>query len=215
MRLTAGMINIKVSRQKHSRLKVENDMKREKNMILVMITLLVTAALLAGCISGQKAPENPAPESTAPETVSPGSTAPGNTTQGGNTALANADGEMAPYAVKTVLREMTSADPEKGIGVYGRYTELSAEGEVPEALSKALAEANARAKESVETRAAAFLAENSFPAAEKDSDTQDADTQDRFRYRNISYIVNVTRADKALFSILETEMDSGIGNAPG
>ena len=68
-------------------------MKREKNMILVMITLLVTAALLAGCISGQKAPENPAPESTAPETVSPGSTAPGNTTQGGNTALANADGE--------------------------------------------------------------------------------------------------------------------------
>ncbi len=215
MRLTARMINIKVSRQKHSRLKVENDMKREKNMILVMITLLVTAALLAGCISGQKAPENPAPESTAPGSTAPGTTAPGNTTQGGNTSLGNADGEMAPYAVKTVLREMTSADPEKGIGVYGRYTELSAEGEVPEALSKALAEANARAKESVETRAAAFLAENSFPAAEKESDAQDPDTQDRFRYRNISYIVNVTRADKALFSILETEMDSGIGDAPG
>ena len=109
------------------------------------------------------------------------------------------------YAVRTVLRELTSVVPEQGIGVYGRYTELAADGEIPEVLAGILAEANARAKENVESRAEQFLAENAaLPAA-------DSDVTDRYRYRNISCIVNVTRADDVLYSILETEMESGLG----
>ena len=80
---------------------------------------------------------------------------------------------------------------------------------MPEALSRVLAEVNARAKNCVEAGAERFLAENRYqPAA-------GADEKLPIRYRNLSYIVNVTRADDILFSILETEMESGIGDAEG
>ena len=54
------------------------------------------------------------------------------------------DNKVEVYPVKTVLRELFSVDPEKRIGVYGRYTELTAEDDVPEALSRIIAEVNAR-----------------------------------------------------------------------
>ena len=111
------------------------------------------------------------------------------------------------YAVKSTLKEISLADPEKGIGAYGRYTELSAEGEVPAALSMAISEMNELAKTSVEAKVQRFLSENDYPAAEKGEDFETP-----YRYRNISCIVNVTRADDALFSILVTEMESGLGD---
>lgn len=137
----------------------------------------------------------------------------------GGTRQQNGTGEQAhgseksdrkTYPVKTTLKELISVDPEKGVGVYGRYTELTAQGEVPEVIARTLAEVNARVKESVETKASRFLAENAFPTAAKN----DAVTE-RYRYRNISYIANVTRADETLISILETEMETGIGNTLG
>lgn len=117
--------------------------------------------------------------------------------------------ENAAFAVKTTLKEMTEVDPEKGIGVYGRYTELTAEGNVPESLSRILAQVNERAKETVEAGAKRFLNNNSYPAVKGSVVTK------RYRYHNISCIVNVTRADETLFSILETEMESGIGGLAG
>ncbi|MCR4723246.1 MAG: hypothetical protein K5629_05660 [Eubacteriales bacterium] len=114
------------------------------------------------------------------------------------------------YAVKTTLKELMSVDPKKGIGAYGRYNELTAQSKVPEVISRTLAEVNARSKEHVETKAAGFLAENRFPVA-----AIIGAVTEKYRYRNISYIANVTRADETLFSILETEMESGIGNAAG
>ncbi len=158
--------------------------------------------------------------------------APGKDKSGDQMPVSKGSGTKA-YAVKTALREMTSVDPAKGIGVYGRYTELSAEGEVPEVLSKLISEVNARAKENVEKRAEKFLSENGYPVVAEapgnteatgaeDTETtdspeiaEDPGTADSFRYRNISYIVNVTRADETLISILETEMDSGIGESEG
>nr|MCR4655178.1 hypothetical protein [Lachnospiraceae bacterium] len=120
------------------------------------------------------------------------------------------EGAPEAFAVKTVLREQNFVDPEKGIGVYGRYTELMAEGEVPEAFLKVLIEVNDRAKKSVETRAGRFLSENGYPPLSELSDLTDG-----YRYRNVSYIVNVTRADGNLFSILETGMENGIGDSEG
>ena len=153
-------------------------------MILICIIVLFAAVLLSGCDEQQNGTADPAPVSKS--------------------------SEVRTYAVKTSLRELFSVDPEKGIGVYGRYTELAAEGEVPETLSRILSEVNARAKESVETRAEQFLAENEYPITAEGSAVTD-----RYQYRSISCIVNVTRADDVLFSILETEMETGIGNAPG
>ena len=111
------------------------------------------------------------------------------------------------YAVKTTLKELSLADPEKGIGVYGRYTELSSEGKVSEAFSMVLSEINEMARKTVEEKAQRFLSENDYPVADDRTDSEDL-----FRYRNISCIVNVTRADDALFSILVTEMESGLGD---
>ncbi len=163
-----------------------------KKMILICITVIFAAILLAGCLSrpdGGKEPSQKPAQKPAQEQGSAGCEA---------------------YAVKTALKELTSVDPEKGIGVYGRYTELTAEGDVPEVLSRALAEVNARAKESVETKAGLFLAENKYPVL-----ADGASVTEPYRYHNISYITNVTRADGILFSILETEMESGIGGAEG
>ena len=120
------------------------------------------------------------------------------------------DNKVEVYPVKTVLRELFSVDPEKRIGVYGRYTELTAEDDVPEALSRIIAEVNARAKETVEAEAERFLAENRYRKRKAGSGAED-----HFRYHNVSCIVNVTRADSVLFSILEAEMISGIGEKEG
>lgn len=174
-------------------------MKRAKKMILILIAVLIAALLLAGCIPGQNTTETPAPESTAPESTAPGSAGSGKRDPG-----------KEAFAVKTTLRELTSVDPEKGIGVYGRYTELTAAGEVPEALSRIIDEVNARAKETVEAKAKRFLAENEYPVLAAGSAVTE-----RYSYRNISYIVNVTRADNVLISILETEMEKGIGDQKG
>ena len=195
-------------------------MERMKKMVLIGISVLAAAGLfLMSCSQqqngtdapsqGSETPGSSAPGNGAPGNTAPGNNAPGNSTPGSRTPAGGGPGSEA-YAVKSVLRELFSVDPDKGIGVYGRYTELTAEGNVPEALSRVLAEVNARAKESVETRAARFLAENKFTSA--DADLSEGD---RFRYRNISYITNVTRADQFLFSILETEMESGIGDKGG
>ena len=120
------------------------------------------------------------------------------------------DNKVEVYPVKTVLRELFSVDPEKRIGVYGRYTELTAEDDVPEALSRIIAEVNARAKETVEAEAERFLKENKYRKKKAKYGAED-----HFRYHNISCIVNVTRADSVLFSILEAEMICGIGEKEG
>ena len=156
--------------------------------MFVIVSVLFAALLVLGFVPKQKAAKDPAADPVP----------------------AGREGAPETYEVRTALKELFSADPEKGIGVYGRYTELSAEGEVPEAFSRVLAEANARAKESVEERAERFLSENGYPPV-----SGNPDAAERFRYRNISYIVNVTRADENLFSILETEMEAGIGDAAG
>ena len=159
-------------------------MKRIGRMVLTGAVVLIGGLLLNGCIPRPGGTEKPDPSVSSPQ---------GNASAGEN------------YAVRTVLRELTSVVPEQGIGVYGRYTELAADGEIPEVLAGILAEANTRAKENVESRAEQFLAENAaLPAA-------DSDVTDRYRYRNISCITNVTRADGVLYSILETEMESGLG----
>lgn len=157
-------------------------MKRVKKMALTGILAMFAAMLTAGCVTEEKNNSDaaaPAPVREAPESE--------------------------VYAVRTTLRELTEVDPEKGIGVYGRYTELTAEGEVPETLSRVLAEVNAHAKENVETKAAHFLEVNEYPAIAAGSAAAG-----EFGYRNISCIVNVTRADSGLFSILETEIESGL-----
>ena len=158
--------------------------KRVRKMVLLSVGTLLSVLLTAGCGTRQ------------PPAADPAGTSKG--------------ADSGTYAVRTELKEVYSADPEKKIGVYGRYTELSADGEVPETLARVLGEANARAKGDIERKAAKFLAENEFPAAAEES----AETE-HFRYRNISHIVNVTRADDVILSLLETEMESGIGDAEG
>ena len=191
--------------------------------MLICIPVLLAAIVLIGCasrkpVTGDAGPGplgDPGETVSGPETQNASSKSTGGKNTGGkNTGGKNTVGKLfgskaegsAPYAVKSELRELFSVDPRKGIGVYGRYTELTAQGEVPEALSRVLAEANARAKESVEAKAARYLAENHFPPA-----AGGMSVTERYRYHNISYIVNVTRADDVLFSILETETESGIG----
>ena len=162
--------------------------------LFVCIAVLLAAVFMIGCTPRQNG--NGGPETTpAPNAPSP--QAPGNTGKGADA--------VGAFAVRTALKELTSVDQEKGVGVYGRYTELTAEGEVPELLSGLLAEANTRAKESVEARAERFLAEYTAPAG------QGAGTADQYKWRTISHIVNVTRADEVLVSLLETEMEAGAG----
>ena len=150
-----------------------NEMERMKKMVLIGISVLAAAGLfLMSCSQqqngtdapsqGSETPGSSAPGNGAPGNTAPGNNAPGNSTPGSRTPAGGGPGSEA-YAVKSVLRELFSVDPDKGIGVYGRYTELAAEGDVPEALSRVLAEVNARAKESVETRAARWK-ERSSPS---------------------------------------------------
>ena len=173
-------------------------MNSVKKAIVAGLTALFAAILMIGCA--------PQPNGETGQASGQNSAGAGqNSTGAGQNSIGN-----SAYAVKITLAELTEVDPEKGIGVYGRYTQLTAEGEVPEAFAQALTEANARAKEIVETKARDFWAENSYPI-----EAPGSAVTEQYRYRNISYIVNVTRADDALFSILETEMESGIRNVPG
>ena len=119
-------------------------MKRIGRMVLTGAVVLIGGLLLNGCIPRPGGTEKPDPSVSSPQ---------GNASAGEN------------YAVRTVLRELTSVVPEQGIGVYGRYTELAADGEIPEVLAGILAEANARAKENVRAgclRAARLSAASPF-----------------------------------------------------
>ncbi|MBR3396721.1 MAG: hypothetical protein IKG70_02575 [Lachnospiraceae bacterium] len=194
-------------------------MQNSRIKILICSTALTAAMLLAGCGSWQTGTADPAQANSVSGSTAEGSSAQENNGRDSEASESKPKESKAPesspadyeaFAVKTELKELTLADPEKGIGVYGRYTELTAEGEVPEVLSKTLAEVNARAKESVETKARLFLDENNYPVK-----AAGAAVTDRYRYRNISYIVNVTRADGAFISFLETEMEDGIGDTEG
>ena len=156
------------------------------NKMLLLCTAVLTAAFLAGSARHQ---------------VTAAASA-----EGGKTS----ENEIRIYSVKTALKEQFSVDPEKRIGVYGRYTELTAEDGAPDALLRIIAEVNARAKETVEAEAERFLAENRYRKRKAGSGAED-----HFRYHNVSCIVNVTRADSVLFSILEAEMISGIGEKEG
>lgn len=198
-----------------------SDMKRVV-MMLILCMVVLAVIFLSGCIAVNHGKDEPVQGSGAAETgtaegnVQGGQNGQGSQSQGGQTSQSGRSSGVLTlqepgkaYSIKTALKELRLADPEKRIGVYGRYTELTAEGDVPEALSRKLSEVNARAKAQVEEKAGAFLSDNAFPAAKAD------EAEDPFSYRNISYIVNVTRADQALFSILETEMESGIGDEVG
>ena len=117
------------------------------------------------------------------------------------------NGDMAemPYEVRHTLREYVKFDPEKGIGGYGRYTEISLQEDAPGTMRKTVSEANARAKESVISRVDALMEENDFPVREPGGRV----TED-IRYAQYSYILTVTRADDALFGILETDMQKNV-----
>ena len=190
-------------------------------MILIGAAILAASIVLIGCAyrqGGTANPEKPANQTSPASPADPASPAgpasPADPASPANPAgpasparpkPAPRKGDIQTYAIRTVLRETFSVDPQKGIGVYGRYTELTPEGEVPETLARVLAEVNARAKENVEAKAGLFLADNNYPAK-----AGGAAVTERYIYRNISYIVNVTRADDTLFSILEAEIEGGI-----
>ena len=184
-----------------------------------MSCVLAAAMLLGGCTGGFEG-EPLVTTGRTNTNNSGGNNTGGNNPGGNNTGEWNhrkddmpkpvtEQNDSTPYAVKTTLRETFLADPEKGIGVYGRYTELSAGDDAPQTLKRVLADANARAKEYVEAYARDFLEENDWPVA-----AQGGTVTETYRYRNYSYIVNVTRADDVLFSVLETETVTGIGNEP-
>ena len=171
MKLPDELVSYMYDRNENGRMQVHTLLfeKRVTHMTVVCIAALLVAVFMIGCIPRQNGTDSPAPETKAPAAASE-TKAPGKPGKG-----SGADGI---YAVKTTLRELFSADPAKGTEGYGRYTELTAEGDVPETLSRVLAEVNARAKESVETKG------------------------------STSCIVNVTRADSVLFSVLEAETEN-------
>ena len=113
--------------------------------------------------------------------------------------------ETTPFAVRTALREYIVADPEKGVGGYGRYTEIEIREDWPDSLKTAVREANERAKESVHTRVDAFLQDNPHPVKEAGGTVKEP-----YQYAEFSYIVTVTRADDVLCSILETDIENHI-----
>ena len=108
-----------------------------------------------------------------------------------------------PYAVRTVLREYTAADPETRTAFYGRYTQLVPEDGAPETLRSAAAACSRRAEEAVMARA---------KRAESERAPRGPVT-DGYRTLTYGYIASVTRADGAAFSILETEFEKGIGQS--
>jgi len=140
-----------------------------------------------------------------------------------------------PYAVRTLLREYTAADPETGIGVYGRYTELQPEEGAPETLKKAAEDCNRRAEQAVRAYVDAHVpgaagagtagngAAGTGAAGNSASGTGAAGinaedvrrNEGNFLFTTYAYIATVTRADESLFSILETELVSEKPLSPG
>ena len=102
-----------------------------------------------------------------------------------------------PYIVRTTLREYTAVNPDTRVGVYGRYTELTVEGNAPETFRNAVTASNQRAEESVRTRADQIIAEKK----------PDSSKTEGYQFVTCGYIANVTRADHTAFSILETEFE--------
>lgn len=113
--------------------------------------------------------------------------------------------EQKPYAVKTVLKENSVVDPDTGTGIYTRYTELTAEEDAPETFRKAIAECNRRAEEAARRRMLSVPSALSVKALQEKSED--------YRFETYAYIVTITRADPAAFSILETEYESGLSDA--
>lgn len=108
-----------------------------------------------------------------------------------------ADFSGEPYIVRTMLREYTAVNPDSRIGVYGRYTELTVEGQAPETFRNAVTASNQRAEESVRIRADQILAEKK----------PDSSKTEGYQFVTCGYIANVTRADHTAFSFLETEFE--------
>jgi len=150
-----------------------------------------------------------------------------------------------PYVVRTNLKEYTAADPETGIGVYGRYTELVTEENAPDILKEAVADCNRRAEEAVRTYVDEHVQE-AAPAGDEDPDApeeieDDVDVEPEeieditenepetggntagdilknagnCRFSTYAYIVNITRADDTAISILETELENSRADKPG
>lgn len=101
-----------------------------------------------------------------------------------------------PYAVKTALKESSSVDPDTGTVIYLRYTELTAADNAPETFKNVIAECNRRAEEAAQRRMLSVPSKLSVEALQEKSVD--------YRFETYAYIVTVTRADHAAFSILET-----------
>ena len=128
---------------------------------------------------------------------------------GSRTAQADSGGE--PYEVRTDLKEYTAYDPYTKKGAYGRYTELSVEGQAPDTLVSAAEKYNRSAEEAVKARVDASVRIRAAQAISRKS-LLDAGLADD-EYITIGYIVNVTRADDTAFSFLVTEYEKGPGNS--
>lgn len=107
------------------------------------------------------------------------------------------DSSRMPYAVRTVLREDSVTDPEKGTGIYVRYTELIVEENAPDSLKEAAAECNRWAEDAARGKLSSFSAKES-----KD--------KDKALFEKYAWIAVVTRADSTAFSILRTEYSEGL-----
>ncbi len=128
-----------------------------------------------------------------------------------------------PYAVRTLLREYTAADPEGRVAAYGRYTELIVEDGAPDTLKKEADECNRRAKESVMTRIDALTGSTpgdaemtDDPAAPEDPEAPEGqEAPADLQFVTYAYITAVTRADDTAFSFLETELETGLSGKRG
>lgn len=99
-----------------------------------------------------------------------------------------------PYIVRTELKEYTVVNPDTSIGVYGRYTELTVEGNAPDTFCQTIAECNQSAEEAVKTHADEIIK------------TKEA-SGDEYQFVTYGFIVNVVRADHTAYSILATEFE--------
>ncbi len=165
--------------------------------------LFLCLAVSAGLCGCRLAAENPAGPYTDQTGQSNLSKEEGETQMKMNNTAAETLGE-GPYIVRAQLREFTAIDPDKGIGVYGRYTELTAEENAPDTLKNTLAESNLRAEEYIHTSAQEIMTK--APSGSK---------QDEIQYVTCGYIVNVTRADETAFSLLETEYEKSSESSGG
>lgn len=106
--------------------------------------------------------------------------------------------DREPYAVRTELKEYTALNEKTGKGAYGRFTEMTVEGNAPDTFRAAVAACNRRAEESVRTRVDEIAAEaGRFSFGKKKE----------YQFVTYGYVACVTRADGTAFSILETEFE--------